>query len=64
LAQGDAACEIIDTVFDNIAEQFQLSLDVASRQVFVKESSSLPPPRISAMIPAVREESETERKVG
>jgi len=64
LAQGDAACEIIDTVFDNIAEQFQLSLDVASRQVFVRESSSLPPPRISAMIPAARDEREIERKVG
>jgi len=62
--QAEAASEIIDTVFDNITEQFALSLDVASRQVFVKQARSLPPPRVSGIIPVAQPDAAVGRRVG
>jgi hypothetical protein len=49
--QRSECCEIIDTIFENMAEQFDLSLATAWRQKCVKQSRSLPPSR-SSMIAA------------
>jgi hypothetical protein len=49
--QRSECCEIIDTIFENMAEQFDLSLATAWRQKCVKQSRTLPPSR-SSMIAA------------
>jgi hypothetical protein len=48
--RAEQACRIIDTVFDNMTEQFALSLEVASKQVCVRDSRSMPPPRSSVLV--------------
>jgi len=49
--QRSQCCEIIDTIFENMAEQFALSLETALKQTCVRQSRSLPPSR-SSMIAA------------
>jgi hypothetical protein len=49
--QRSECCEIIDTIFENMAEQFDLSLATAWRQKCVRHSRTLPPSR-SSMIAA------------
>jgi len=49
--QRTECCSIIDTICENMTEQFDLSLVTAAQQVCVRQSRSLPPPR-SSMIAA------------
>lgn len=60
--QDAAACRAVDTIFDNMHEQFSLSLDAASKQVFIAEPRSLPPPRISGIVYA--QELALDRRAG
>lgn len=66
--QRAECCETIDTIFENMAEQFDLSLATAWRQKCVKQSRTLPPSR-SSMIAArsvtiVPEATGAEQQVG
>jgi hypothetical protein len=45
--QCEVARRMIETVFDNVEEQFELSHREALSAVFVREPASLPPPRVS-----------------
>jgi len=55
--QRSECCAIIDTIFENMAEQFDLSLATAWRQKCVKQSRTLPPSR-GSMIAARTEAAE------
>jgi hypothetical protein len=48
----ETVCGMIDTVYDNLEEQFSLSLEMATSRVFLREPASLPPPpRLSDVVP-------------
>jgi hypothetical protein len=49
-AEREVARRMIETVFDNVEEQFALSHREALSAVFVREPASLPPPRVSDRI--------------
>jgi hypothetical protein len=48
--EREIARRMIDTVFDNVEEQFDLSHREAMSAVFVREPASLPPPRVSGRV--------------
>jgi hypothetical protein len=48
--QLDVVGKIIETVFDNMEEQFALSHRSAAEQVFVSAPQTVPPPRESGFV--------------
>ena len=63
--QRQECCTIIDTIFESMAEQFDLSLATAWRQKCVQQSRTLPPSRSSMIVArAVDLGDKPEQKVG
>jgi len=58
--QRTECCAIIDTIFENMAEQFDLSLATAWRQKCVKQSRTLPPSRSTLIAARAVEPGEAE----
>lgn len=54
-SDSEVVMAIINTVFDNLHEQFDLSHKEALSAVFVKQPASLPPPRMSGIVARARE---------
>lgn len=67
--QARSVTSAIETIFDNLQEQFALSHEVSAAGLFSKPPESLPPPRLSEVVPRTVEEGHSqllteERKLG